>query len=121
MSWTQFMDMHSGGGNKTGYEYIYIQADEETATTIFCNLFDQHPDSVACSCCGNNFSVTESESLDEATEYNRRWSKKTLEEYLQDKDIKVVYASEITPELLEESCVDPYSAYEDDSYEDDEQ
>jgi len=121
MSWTRFMDMHSGGGNKTGYENIYIEADEETATTIFCNLFDQHPDSVACACCGNNFSVMAYEKLEEATSYERKWSKESVEDYVKGPSVKVVYASEITPELLEESYVEPYSAYDDDDrYEDEE-
>lgn len=120
MSWTQFMDMHSGGGKKTEYEYIYIETDEDTATTVFCNLFGQHPCSVACACCGSNFSVTGYDTLEEATIYEREWSKKTLEEYLQDKDIKVLYASEIKPELLKESYTDSYIVY-DDPYEDEEQ
>lgn len=119
MSWTCFMDMHSGGGTKTDYEYIYIEADEETATTVFCNLFDEHPYSVACACCGSNFSVSSYASLEEATAYKREYGGKSVEEYLQDPFIKVVYATEITQELLKESFVDPYEA-EPDWYEYDE-
>lgn len=26
--WTRFMDMHSGGGSKEKWEYIYIEAPE---------------------------------------------------------------------------------------------
>jgi hypothetical protein len=28
--WTRFFDMHSGGGRKTPFECIYIEAEENT-------------------------------------------------------------------------------------------
>lgn len=114
MTWTRFMDMHSGGGAKTDYEYIYIEADEDTAINVFCNLFDEHPYSVACHCCGSNFSISCYDSLEEATAYERR--KENLEDFVARLDVKVVYLSEITPNLLEEDTVVPYE----DVYYDDE-
>lgn len=108
--WTRFMDMHSGGGTKTDFDYIYIEADEESATNVFGHLFDEHPNSVACQCCGNNFSVACAESLEEATEYQRSWGKKSLEDFLQDKNIKVIYAQDINPEHLKDNPVDYYEA-----------
>lgn len=120
MSWPKFMDMHSGGGTKTDYEYIYIEADEESATNVFGHLFDEHPHSVACQCCGNNFSVTSSETLEEATEYERSRYKKSLEEYLKDPSIKVIYASDINPEHLKDNPVDYYEADHDWGYDEEE-
>lgn len=113
MSWTQFMDMHSGGGTKTDYEYIYIEADEEIATNVFGHMFGEHPSSVACACCGSNFSVTCSETLEEATEYQRKWTKKSVEEYIQDPSIKVIYAKDIDPAHTQYNPVDYYEAYDD--------
>lgn len=108
MAWTRFMDMHSGGGTKTDFEYIYIEADEDTAVNIFCNMFDEHPYSVACGCCGSNFSVSSYNTLEEATDYERSYSKKSLEDYIKQSDIKVVYASEFTEGLLKENDMYPY-------------
>lgn len=107
--WTQFMDMHSGGGSKTDFEYIYIEADEEQATNVFGHMFDQHPSSVACHCCGNNFSVTCAETLEEVTEYQRGWFKKqSVEDYIQDSSVKVIYAQDINPEHLTYNPSDYY-------------
>ena len=71
MVWTQFMDMHSGGGRKTDFEYIFIEAPEDEAIKIFEDLFGQDPCDTACDCCGQNFSITEEESLEQATGYDR--------------------------------------------------
>lgn len=71
MTWTQFMDMHSGGGTKHKYEYIYIEAPENEARVIFYNRFGTSPDRVSCTCCGEDYSVTESTTLEQATAYNR--------------------------------------------------
>ena len=70
--WTQFMDMASGGGTKEkNYSYIYIEAPEQEAKVIFYNRFGHSPDRVSCTCCGSDYSITESDSLEEATAYNR--------------------------------------------------
>jgi hypothetical protein len=69
--WTQFMDMHSGGGSKEKWNYIYIEAPEKDAVTIFYNMFGHNPHRVTCTCCGEDYSVTESETLEEATGYER--------------------------------------------------
>lgn len=96
MAWTQFMDMHSGGGTKTDYEYIYIEADtEDEAEELFEEIFDEYPHSVACECCGSNFSVSSYDTLEEATNYERKNGKQPLEEYLQNTSfIKVIYKGE---------------------------
>lgn len=72
MTWTRFMDMHSGGGMKESpYEYIYIEAPEEEACVIFYNRFGHDPDRVTCTCCGSDYSIDEEENLKEATAYER--------------------------------------------------
>lgn len=97
MAWTQFMDMHSGGGTKTDYEYIYIEANtEDEAIELFEEIFDEYPYSVACGCCGDNFSVSSYDTLEEATNYERKNGKQPLEEYLQQTSlIKVIYKGEV--------------------------
>jgi len=71
MSWTQFMDMHSGGGAKEDYEYIFIEASQDEAEIIFYNRFGHSPNKVTCTCCGEDYSVSESEDLKQATAYER--------------------------------------------------
>ncbi len=112
--WTQFMDMHSGGGSKEKWEYIYIQAPEKEAEIIFYNRFGHSPYRVTCTCCGQDYSVTESETLDSACAYNRgcAWEEGeyvekqgrfhteylTVEEYLKKDNVLVIPASEIKDE-----------------------
>lgn len=69
--WTRFNDMHSGGGRKTAFEYIYIEGSREEAIALFVTEFGQDPRDVACDCCGENFSVSEHETLEEASEFER--------------------------------------------------
>ena len=72
MVWTRFMDMHSGGGAKEApYEYIYIEAPESEAKTIFYNRFGHNPERVSCACCGEDYSISEEESLEQATAFER--------------------------------------------------
>ncbi len=70
--WTKFWDMHSGGyAKEEPYDKIYIEADEAEAYEIFVRKFSHDPYSVACSCCGGNYSITEYDNIQEATEYHR--------------------------------------------------
>jgi len=61
--WTHFMDMHSGGGQKEKWAHIYIEAPENEARVIFYNKFGHNPDRVTCTCCGNDYSVIESDNV----------------------------------------------------------
>jgi len=97
--WTRFMDMHSGGSVKAPpYEYIYIEAPEAEAREYFAGRFS-NPDDVACSCCGENYSVYESDSLETATEFERTWPPSkgecSLDEYLARPDILVICSNEL--------------------------
>jgi len=65
------MDMHSGGRQKEKWVYIYIEAKEDEAIKIFYNRFGHNPHRVTCTCCGNDYSLTESPTLKEATAYER--------------------------------------------------
>lgn len=69
--WTGFMDMHSGGGSKERWGYIYIEAPEAEARVIFYNRFGHSPDRVTCTCCGSDYSVSEGTDLAQATGYER--------------------------------------------------
>ena len=116
--WTQFMDMHSGGGSKEAWEYIYIEAAEEEARVIFYNRFGHNPERVTCTCCGDDYSVSESATLEKATAYERgcRWDDeeedyvdepdteasyktyRTLDEYKQDSSVLFISDAEIKAE-----------------------
>jgi len=69
--WTEFMDMYSGGSQKLKWKYIYIEAPEQEAEIIFQNRFGRNPHRVTCTCCGSDYSITESPTLEEATAYAR--------------------------------------------------
>ncbi len=114
--WTQFMDMHSGGGIKEEpYQYIYIEAPEDEAKTIFYNRFGHNPERVTCTCCGDDYSISESATLEEASAYERgcgycnvqnkyvdepdrknsRKTYRTLEEYKTDNRVLIIAAADI--------------------------
>ena len=90
MAWTLFWDMHSGGGQKLEWLMIYIEAPEEVAKVIFQNRFGRSPERVTCTCCGEDYSIHESPTLEEASAYQRglrdirrtdkTWSQMTQEE-----------------------------------------
>ncbi len=71
MVWTKFMDMHSGGGRKLDWEYIFIEAPEEEAKIIFQNRFNRNPNRVTCTCCGSDYSIDESPTLEQSTAFYR--------------------------------------------------
>lgn len=94
--WTRFMDMHSGGGQKEKYAYIYIEAGMKEAKVIFYNRFGHSADRVTCTCCGEDYSAYEEGTLEEITQYER--GDKTMEEYEKEKDVLVIRAVDIKPE-----------------------
>lgn len=70
--WTLFWDMHSGGGAKEkNYDKIYIEAPEDEAIVVFYNMFGHNPNRVSCTCCGEDYSISESETLEQASAYHR--------------------------------------------------
>ncbi len=122
MPWTLFWDMHSGGGCKEDlYEKIYIEAPEEEAKVIFYNRFGHNPSRVSCTCCGEDYSISESPSLEQASAFHRgcKWVSvldepggghyvdepehkpwrldkyQTLDEYVKNSNVLVIYAKDI--------------------------
>ena len=111
------MDMHSGGGTKEkDYEYIFIEAPEDEAKIIFYNRFGHNPDRVTCTCCGSDYSITESDSIEQSTacergcdyvdgkyiekpnrEYNKNKELISLDDYLKKDEILVIYDRDIKP------------------------
>lgn len=115
--WTRFMDMHSGGGSKEKWQYIFIEAPEEEAKVIFYNKFGHNPRKVTCTCCGEDYSIDSQESLEQLTGYDRgckyikkagyieepagnEWAKEyqSLAEYKKNKDVLIIPKSKIKPE-----------------------
>jgi hypothetical protein len=101
---TRFMDMHSGGKLKTPFTHIYVDAPIDEALAIFIDTFQRDPNNVTCKCCGEDFVYEESDSLEEATAYDRgaEWNdqgydyktaKMSLEEYFSGKN-KVIFITE---------------------------
>lgn len=109
--WTEFMDMHSGGGQKEDFSHCFIEAPENEAKVIFYNRFGHNPERVTCTCCGDDYSISEYETLEQATAYERNCKYVedhyieekgdsyreylTLQEYLNQSDVCVIYAAEI--------------------------
>jgi hypothetical protein len=112
------MDMHSGGGQKLSHAKILIEASEAEAEIIFQNRFGRNPHRVTCTCCGPDYSITESATLEDATGYDRGclWSSEldryvdepdasyrgkryqTLDQYLASDAALVIRKDEIKPE-----------------------
>ena len=103
---TRFMDMHSGGHQKTPFTHIYIDDPLEKAILTFKELFQHDPDNVTCTCCGTDFVYEEYDSLEEATAYDRggKWfpnngkyeqtePDQTVEEYFSGNN-KVIFITE---------------------------
>ena len=91
--WTKFYDMFSGGSQKEPFETIYIEAPEKEAVGIFENRFGHSPYDICCECCGENYSVSESGSLEEASLYIRREGQ-SLEDYEKKENVLIIRKSE---------------------------
>jgi len=116
--WTHFWDMHSGGGCKEKpYEHIYIEADGDAAEIIFQNKFGHNPNRVSCTCCGADYVIDTTETLEQASAYHRgcafennayverpaagklEWHTfRTVDEYRKLPDVLIIPASEIKDE-----------------------
>ena len=122
MPWTLFWDMHSGGGSKEEWSQIYIEAPEEEAKVIFYNRFGHNPERVTCTCCGDDYSISEDKSLRQLSGYHRncayneekrkyiekpdrRYNRDakliSLAEYEKQDHVLVIRANEIKPEERE--------------------
>jgi len=104
--------MHSGGGLKHDFGHIYIEADESEAVKVFYSRFGTNPRRVSCTCCGEDYSIDTTETLEQATAFHRgcEWVDggyvesdkcQPLEKYSQNKDVCVIRKSDIRPEDLD--------------------
>ena len=59
--WTQFYDLSSGGTEKTDWSVIYIELPIEDAIEYFQDRFGLDPYNITCPCCGEDFSVQETD------------------------------------------------------------
>lgn len=50
---------------------IYIEAPEAEAKVIFYNRFGHNPERITCTCCGEDYSISESDDLLQLTGYHR--------------------------------------------------
>lgn len=64
MPWTHFWDMHSGGSKKERWGHIFIEASEAEAVEYFERRFGHSPYRETCECCGEDYSLDESETFD---------------------------------------------------------
>ena len=69
--WTLFWDMHSGGSSKEKWDKIYIEAPKIEARIIFYNRFGHNPERTTCTCCGDDYSIDEDDSLEESSGFHR--------------------------------------------------
>lgn len=73
--WTHFYDMHSGGGAKEDFEHIFIQAPKDEALVIFYRRFGHSAERISCSCCGEDYSVSELDQGETPQDEMREYSK----------------------------------------------
>ncbi len=71
--WTTFMDMHSGGRLKASHQWIVIEAPQALAELVFYNRFGHNPNRITCTCCGEDYSVSEHENSRDGIRYHWRW------------------------------------------------
>ena len=95
--WTHFFDMHSGGGKKEEWEHIFIELPKHEAKIYFYNRFGHNPERVTCTCCGEDYSISQYESLEKATGYYLGTG--TLEDYLSKPNVLVIREADIDPEM----------------------
>lgn len=95
--WTSFWDMHSGGGCKEPpFELIFIEASQKEAEIIFYNRFGHNPNRVSCTCCGHDYSIDEEPTLEKSASYHiKSKGLNSLTVFLKEKDVKIIYDSEI--------------------------
>ena len=70
-TWTHFWDMSSGGSRKEKFKHCFIEAPEEEAKIIFYNRFGHNPERVSCTCCGEDYAISQEDDLLALTAYQR--------------------------------------------------
>lgn len=98
-----------GGLKEKPYDVIYIQADGEEAKTIFYNKFKHNPERVTCTCCGQDYSISSEETLEQLSAFHRELkfdresklyietdSSISMEDYKARKDTLIITEDQIT-------------------------
>lgn len=93
--WTEFWDMHSGGSQKEDYKKIYIEAPIEEAKVIFYNRFGHNPERVTCTCCGEDYAMSEG-TVDKVTSFHR--GELSVEEYFTKEGVLAIHGEDIKDE-----------------------
>lgn len=93
--WTRFVDMYSGGELKEKFSYLYVELPEEKAKVFFYNRFGHNPERITCTCCGDDYNITEEESLEQIAAFEREAKGKPLKEYLKSDEARVIYKKDI--------------------------
>lgn len=68
--WTEFMDMHSGGGTKCYFDKIFIEGTAFEAMQDFVKIFHRDPGNTTCDTCGGDYSISTHKSLDDSYWYS---------------------------------------------------
>jgi len=108
--------MNSGGGHKEKWGNIFIEAPQTEAISIFFAKFGHNPTRVSCTCCGQDYSISEDKSLAQLTGFHRgckdtsdgyieeqatdfcHTKYQPLEEYCKNKCVLIISLDEITDE-----------------------
>ena len=106
--------MSSGGSRKEKWNHIFIQAPMAEAKVVFYNRFGHNPERVTCTCCGEDYSISEESSLMQLTGYERgcdyqngkyvekpkgtNKSVMTLKEYAKQENVLFIYKKDIKPD-----------------------
>lgn len=121
--WTLFWDMCSGGSQKESFGLCFIEAPLDEATVVFYKRFGHNPERITCTCCGEDYSISEGESLEELSGFHRgcvysnkrkRWLERgeqdtdgplrgtgdyrTVAEFEAEDDVEIIRAAGILPE-----------------------
>ena len=77
--WTEFMDMSSGGNEKTEWGCIYINLPVNKAIEYFGDKFNIDPNNITCDCCGQDFWIEECDEPKQKSGYVLVISKNDME------------------------------------------
>jgi hypothetical protein len=70
-NYTRFWDMHSGGNQKLAWSMVLVNLPKDEAIEWFENRFNRNPENVTCNCCGEDYSISSAETLEELTKFHR--------------------------------------------------
>lgn len=89
MKWFRYYDMSSGGTEKTPYSNIYVEAaSRPTADVVFTAHTGRDPGHTTCACCGEDYTVYEYTTIDEATADER--GGQSVRQYVRQPDVLVI-------------------------------